>query len=256
MNSRFRLVHIIATCAIFAVLVIFVRETNALSAAPTETISFSGYEWQVRSGNGGPGPNVWDENNVWVDQDGYLHLTIAYRNEQWTTAEVTMTERLGFGKYQFQVIGEIDKLDKNVVLGLFNYPPPDVGVDGTNEIDIEFARWGNDAYPNGNFTVFPRKAGLNAKSRSYEFALDGTYTTHRFTWSSQSILFQSLYGHRKIKSNKYEFAHWNFQPKKFLNRIPRDPMPVHMNLWLFQGQAPTDGQPVEIIIRKFTFKPE
>jgi hypothetical protein len=30
-------------------------------------IEFGGYTWAVRSGRGGPGPNVWDENNAWLD---------------------------------------------------------------------------------------------------------------------------------------------------------------------------------------------
>ncbi|HEX8968699.1 MAG TPA: hypothetical protein VF937_12515, partial [Chloroflexota bacterium] len=28
---------------------------------------------------------------------------------------------------------------------------------------------------------------------------------------------------------------------------------VHLNLWLDAGQAPTDGQPIEIIFRAFAF---
>lgn len=238
---------------LFALLALLIGSASPLSAAPTQTITFSGYTWYVREGGGGPGPNTWDANNVSVDSNGDLHMQIAYRNGAWTSAEIFSKKRFGFGKYQFQVDGAIDQLDKNVVLGLFDYPTSDVGVDGTNEIDIEIARWGNDSYPNGNFTVFPAKEGLLAKGHSYEFGLDGTYTTQRFTRSSRNILFQSLYGHRN--NDKYEYARWNYQPKQYLNRIPQKPEPVHINLWLFQGQAPSDGQPVEIIIHKFTFKP-
>jgi hypothetical protein len=32
-------------------------------------------------------------------------------------------------------------------------------------------------------------------------------------------------------------------------------MPVHINLWCFQGRPPTDGEPVEVVIRAFTFTP-
>ena len=32
------------------------------------TVQFAGYDWTVKSGTGGPGPNVWDERNVWVDE--------------------------------------------------------------------------------------------------------------------------------------------------------------------------------------------
>ena len=30
---------------------------------------------------------------------------------------------------------------------------------------------------------------------------------------------------------------------------------VRLNLWLFEGRAPTDGQPVEIVVDAFTFTP-
>ena len=126
-------------------------------------IAFSGYNWTIRpSGRGGPGPNNWDPTNVFVDANGYLHLKITQNKSKWSCAEVyttvspnTNTGRLGFGRYQFQTGSRIDTLDPNVVLGLFNYPTSDVGPDGTNEIDIEYARWGNASWPNGNFTVWP-----------------------------------------------------------------------------------------------------
>lgn len=223
-------------------------------ALPAQTLQFSGYEWMVRAGNGGPGPNEWDANNVWVDTDGYLHLKISNNGGQWTCAEVTTTERLGFGRYQFQVIGALDHLDRNVVLGLFNYPTPDVGADGTNEIDIEFAQWGNAAYPHGNYTVWAAKQGFPPRSQTFDFALGGMYSTQRFTWSRRAILFQSLHGHRN--GNRFEFARWQFAPKAYRKRIPQNPLPAHINLWLFQGNAPGDNQEVELIIKRFTFIPE
>jgi hypothetical protein len=115
----------------------------ACAFSQAKTIRFSGYDWIVRpSGTGGPGPNQWDENNVWVDGSGYLHLKLSQRAGRWYCSEVYTKDRLAFGSYQFWVIGHVDKLDQNVVFGLFSYPTPDVGPDGTNELDIEFAKWG------------------------------------------------------------------------------------------------------------------
>ena len=68
--------------------------------------------------------------------------------------EVLTKDRSGFGRYQFWVVGRVDRLDPNVVFGLFNYPTPDIGPDGTNEIDIEFAKWGKPEAPMGNYTVW------------------------------------------------------------------------------------------------------
>ena len=49
----------------------------------------------------------------------------------------------GFLAALSQVNGRLDQLDDNVTLGLFSYPTGDVGPDGTHEIDLEFARWGD-----------------------------------------------------------------------------------------------------------------
>ncbi len=231
-------------------------EKQPPSARGERTIQFSGYEWVVRDNGSelsGPGPNQWDGNNVWVDKSGDLHLKLTHVEDGWHSAEVTMTQRLGFGMYQFQVIGPIDQLDPNIVLGLFNYPTEEVGPDGTNEIDIEFAHWGDPNTPIGNFTIWPSITGIEQTSNSFPIKLNGTYTTHRFLWESQRIFFQSLHGH--TDDNENEFTNWLYQPNEPSIHISQQPMPVHINLWLFQGQPPIDGNEVEIIIHNFTFKP-
>lgn len=223
-------------------------------AAQAKTLRFSGYVWDVRpAGDGGPGPNHWNPNNVWVDTKGWLHLKITKDGDQWSCAEISTQRRLGFGRYQFQVIGRLDQFDQNVVLGLFDYPTPDVGPDGTNEIDIEIARWGNPQWPNGNYTVYPAKSGVTPRSGShtFHFTLTGGYTTHRFVRTSAQVAFQSLYGHRN--DNQNEFAHWIFSPTDPLTHVPQQPLPIHINLWLFRGKAPTNGQEVEVVIQHFTF---
>ena len=219
-------------------------------------IEFSGYEWTVRdhgSDLSGPVPNLWDASNVWLDENGKLHLRITQAADGWHSAEVTMTQPLGFGRYQFQIDAPIDQLDPNVVLGLFNYPTEEIGPDGTNEIDIEFAHWGDPVAPIGNFTIWPAQAGIEPSSHTFEFQLNGTYTTQRFIWESQQILFQSLHGH--TDNNENEFANFLYQPEDPLSLIGQQPEPVHINLWLFKGRAPTDGNEVEVIIHSFTFSP-
>ncbi|HLV80643.1 MAG TPA: glycoside hydrolase family 16 protein [Chthonomonadaceae bacterium] len=240
---------------VIAALLVGSRSVQA-AKAPATTLRFSGYVWNIRqAGTGGPGPNQWDPANVWVDSAGQLHLKIADNGGQWTCAELWTQKRLGFGRYQFDVIGRIDQFDPNVVLGLFNYPTPDVGPDGTNEIDIEFAQWGNSQAPNGNYTVWPAQTGLTPPSNSYtfNFTLTTSKTTQRSTRQSTQISFQSLSGFQS--GNTGQYASWVFAPSDYLQRIPQQAEPVHINLWLFQGHAPTNGQEVEIIIKRFTFKP-
>ena len=101
-------------------------------------LSWQGRRWNVRrTGEGGPGPNRWDERNVRLDARGDLRLEIVKRDGLWTCAELQTRERLGFGTYAFDLVGRPDRFIPQVVLGMFNYPTPEIGTDGTNEIDIE-----------------------------------------------------------------------------------------------------------------------
>ncbi len=224
-------------------------------SSPGKDIEFGGYTWTVRSGRGGPGPNAWDESNVWIDVATNLHLRISQRDGKWSCAEVTMRKRLGFGRYQFQVSGRLDQLDDNVVLGLFNYPTGDVGLNATHEIDIEFARWGNHKNPMGNYTVWPVEKSLKQVSNSFPFTLAGDRTTHWFVWSREGVKFRSLQGHHDNDGGE-EIAGWIYSPDEPTRRISQQSMPIHINLWLFKGLAPKNGQEVEVIIHQFKFTSE
>lgn len=222
--------------------------------AQERTIRFSGYEWTLKSSDSmGPGPNAWSPDNVRVDEKGWLHLKISRKDGKWVCAEINSKQRFGFGTYEFEITGPIDRFDPNVVLGLFNYPTRDVGVDGTNEIDIEFARWGMPQWPIGNYTVWPPSKEAKNGSSTFSFHLDNDNTLQRFIWKSQSVQFQSLA--ESEGKEPEEIQNWLYHPEEPLRRIPQHPIPVLMNLWLFRGNAPTDGKEVEVIVRSFKFRP-
>jgi hypothetical protein len=195
-----------------------------------KTITFSGYQWDVRAGTGGPGPNNWDDGNAEVDVNGLLHLKItsstnADGDTEWHCVELNTEQRFGFGLYQFQLNSRIDQLDPNVVLGLFKYPTPDVGPDGTNEIDVEFAQWGNPNAKNADYVVYPADGPrVNTKDQkdNIEFttALDGNYSNHQFLWESDQVTFQSFHGHRD--DDAHEFEHWLYEPDQ-ARLIPQQP---------------------------------
>ncbi len=224
------------------------------SAAHAETISFAGYQWSVRDYPGGPGPNGWDPGNVFVDDAG-LHLRITKVGGAWTCAEVVLNQPLGFGTYTFDVTGRPDKLDPNVVLGLFTYPNDDVGPGGTNEIDIELTRWGSKSNPNViNWTVYPPAPGPKVTDNHFPLKLRGDASTHSFVWSSEAIAFAAYAGYSDAQPKL--LAKWNDAPANPLTRIPQAPVPLHLNLWLLNGDAPMDGKPVDIVIRNFRFTPQ
>ena len=227
------------------VLVLLIFGANTCDA---KTLTFADRTWTVRpNGDGGPGPNHWSEDNAWVDTSGQLHLKISKIHGKWYCAEVFSNDKLGFGHYQWQVIGRVDQLDKKVVLGFFPY----LGPSEINEIDIEMAKWGKGNNNMGNFTVWPAKGGIPKSTKTFPFSLNGDYTTHRFNWQSTSIFFQMLHGHRTV--GNHEIAYWDFKPDHYLDEIPQRAMPVHMNLWLFKGSAPSDGKEVEITVKSFQY---
>jgi len=226
-----------------------------VSAQAQTTVQFSGYVWDVRqAGTGGPGPNCWDPKSVQVDASGRLHLRLTRRDGQWRCAEVSTRKSFGFGRYEFDIVGPLDKFDPNVVLGLFDYPNPGQGPDGTNEIDIEYSRWGKPSALPASATIYPataQQAKLGPPAVSYAFPVPSGLadTTQRFTRTARSVRVQCLYG-----DNRGEYARWLFRPAN-PQRLPQQPLPVHLNLWLFQGHPPANGQELEVIIKRFSFVP-
>lgn len=226
---------------------------TAANTNQANTLDFSGYKWKVRgtTSSAGPGPNSWSSSNAWVDSKG-LHLKLTYdsRTKKWNCAQVETVSTFGEGTYQFWIEGRVDKLDKNVVFGLFNYSNNDY----YDEMDIEFARWGSNSKPNLNYTVWPRTGTSgNPESKRWtdtkSFSLTGTYSTHRFIRNSSSIKFQSLHGFQDGNMNQFYSSTCNKS-----SIISTKKMPVLINLWLYQGKPPSNKQEVEIVVKKFSFK--
>jgi endoglucanase len=150
----------------------------------------------------------------------------------------------------------IDTFDKNVVLGLFPYgPAAGIGSDGTNEIDIEYSRWGQANGPNGDWTDYPA-SGKTIGELAYTFTLGGgTLSTSRFRWTTTSIANFLLGGLQPIDETTGLIKSWTYAPSNPTTNIPQQALPLGMNLWCFES-PPTDGKPVEIVIRDFQFVPE
>ena len=230
----------------------------AAMATPLEarTLQFAGRSWTVRdAASAAPGPNRWAPENAWVDELGRPHLRISRGADGvWRCAEVVLDAPLGFGTYEFKVVGAIDALDRNIVFGMFQYPDAATGPDFTHEIDIEFSRWGGDSAYAGYWTVYPTTTALPETTQAFAPVLEGDYTTHRFHRGRDAVRFEMLHGHPEGHAPP---AHaWTFAPKDARKRISQAAQPVYINLWLFRGVPPSDGREVEIIVSDFRFTPE
>jgi hypothetical protein len=225
-----------------------------VKAAAVRTISFSGINWTVRdqAGPSGPHDNYWSgsTSNVWVDAAGHLHLKIRKdaATGRWYCSEVISQQTFGYGSYVWKIEAPVDQLDKNIVFGLFNYKSGD---DGHHEVDIEFARWGNDAWPNFNYTVYPAYGDPATRAhKEFELDLNGTYSTYKFYRTSSYVSYRAFHGHVEDVNNS--FFPWT-TPAGF--PVSTEALPVHMNLWLFQHLPPSNGQEVEVIIHSFKYTP-
>ncbi|HSZ81360.1 MAG TPA: glycoside hydrolase family 16 protein, partial [Polyangia bacterium] len=222
--------------------------------AAAADLVWKGHTWKVTSG-GMAGVCQGDPKNVTVDANGYLHFKITNAGGTWTASEMFTTDELGFGTYQWQVDGPIDKYDKNIVLGLFPYgPAAGIGPDGTNEIDIEYSRWGQANGVNGDWTDYP-SSGKTIGELSYDFSLDSTLSTSRLVWTNASIQSSLIGGLQPVDGTTGLIKTWTYAPQNAATNIPQNPMPLGMNLWCFDA-PPSNGQPIEIVIRDFQFIPE
>jgi hypothetical protein len=221
--------------------------------AAAATLDWQGHTWQLTSG-GMAGVCEGDAANVTVDDNGYLHLRIAHTGGTWSASELFTTDELGFGTYQWQVEGPIDTYDRNVVLGLFPYgPEARIGADGTNEIDIEYSRWGQANGPNGDFTVYPA-TGTTIGELSYSFSLSGLTSTSRLVWSNAGVTESLFDGLEPLTTSSTPLKTWSYMPAQASKNIPQAALPLGINLWCFDA-PPSDANPVEIVIRSFEFVP-
>jgi hypothetical protein len=225
------------------------------AAAAAATINWKGHTWQVTSG-GMAGVCQGSPANVSVDPNGYLHFKISNAGGTWTASEIFTTDKLGLGTYQWQVDGPIDTYDKNVVLGFFPYgPAAGIGADGTNEIDIEYSRWGHANAPNADWTDYPA-SGTTIGELTYTFSLGGgTLSTSRFAWTKTRITSSLLGGLQSVDGAASLIKTWTYMPPNPATNIPQQALPLGMNLWCFDA-PPSDGKPIEIVIRDFQFVPE
>jgi hypothetical protein len=216
------------------------------------TIDFSGFTWIVKESDEkrGPGPNYFGSSSdqVWVDELGNLHLKIKQVDGRWKCAEVYTKERFASGKFSFYLASKIDRLDPNVVLGLFTWH--DNPLYHNQEIDIEISKWGRTADKNAQFVVQPYTNSKNL--HRFDISLNGDFSTHEFTIGREFVFFESYHGHHEKSQTGGNIANWLYHSKK-KTRVHN--AQIHINLWLQKGLPPLNQNEAEIVIKKVEFVP-
>ena len=225
-----------------------------------------------------PGANVYsnDPRDVWVDEAGRLHLRVAHRNGQWLCTELS-TPGVGYGTYVFYVSGQVDRMDPNVVLGLFTWDPKLFETGAWDEIDIEMTRWGKGFW-NLQYSVQPLygpdspNGRYDERSKQWYFALEEPRSTHVIVWTPDSVRFQTYQGFsRDLLNLRGDWEFTSDHPARRANDTnlatpvgipPATPsMEMHLDLWLNDtdkdgfGDPPMNGMETEVVIDAVEFIP-
>ncbi len=236
------------------------------------SIKFSEREWWIKSSPEiqGPGNNIFDRRNVWVDWSGKLHLKVNEQDGRWTCAEIYSKDTLGYGRYKIVLDANLGELDPNLVFGFFTWDPHEFENHANSEIDIEFSRWGYPLAPRVlHYSVHPvslqklfleRFQSSNTNPKNWN-----GLSTHIIEWRDTSVSFYSYKGEEEELLEHFHFSNANPPRKKGKSGKFSEPIGVprpgkntqaRINLWLFgDSNQPLYGKDGEVIIREFSYEP-
>jgi hypothetical protein len=208
---------------------------------PTQRLTFSGYEWEVRQApSERDGLNDYDPRNAWVDDTGKLHLLLTEREGKWTSAEVRLTRSLGYGTYTL-IVDDTSHLDSAAALGFLTWD--ELGADQNHrELDIEVSRWGNaDNNKDAQFVVQPHYVAANV----YRFAQPAGRLTHSFRWESDRAMFRTLTATGAVVAQR-----------EFTSGVPvSGTESVRINLLYYRKSPRPPSGRVEVVVDRFVYLP-
>ena len=223
-------------------------------------LDFAGRTWRVKNTFQGPGPNQFSDlsSNARVLSDGSMLLAIDEVGGGWRCAEVVVEDVLGYGRYRFVTRGRVDRLDPNIILGLFLweyvscYAPTVMWWNPPSEFDIEFSRWGDpDAVP-GQFVAQPFDWPGNMSRFDIPDVPEAIRITSEFDWTPTAMICRAWIGDAAEPTPATLLHEWIYDG-------PHLPRPgdarIHMNLWLREGIPPQNLQPASVIVEDFVFTP-
>lgn len=212
------------------------------------TLPWAGYNWVLKSGHGlAPSNNNWSAsgNNIWVDDNGSLHMTIKKDVGNWNCTELISQHDYLYGKFTWKIneSSPIFSYDKNSVLGLFTY------ADDRHEVDIESSRWQRDQNNLLLFTVQPysvnSKGYLPSVNTSGKVTDQAGYDGHGITLSFDREPTYIDFNAWDNNGNLIACEHFTN-----VSAIPTNPQNIRMNFWL--RAPPSNGQDLEVVIDSIT----
>jgi len=206
---------------------------------PSKILKFSGYEWRLRNApSARGGRNVYDPSNIWVDDQGAMHVRIAKTQTDFSCSEVAMTRSLGYGTYQFD-IRDVGHMEPAAVFGMFTYDYAG-GAPMNREMGIELSQWGDITNKNAQYVVQPYYSAANV----HRFTVPGGPLTISLRWEHGRTSFRTTHQSRLVAEHS------------FTSGIP-DPgiESIRMALYYFRDSPTKLQNGAEVVIERFTYFP-
>src|SRR6516162_7479662 len=228
-------------------LVTIVKGTGTPQFAPTGSLRFSGYDWNVRtiSSDKGGTNNLYDPENAWTDAKGALHLQIKKKDGQWSCAEIFSKQSLGYGTY-IVAVRDTSHLEPAAVFSMFMFDEGDAA-QHYREMDIEVSRWGDVLTKNNaQYAVQP----FYNPGNLYAFAVPAGPLTYSLHWESGRATFKTIRRSSAGAGAQVVSEH------EFTSGIPSPgDARARLILYVVAGDKNPLKRPTEVVIEKFQFSP-
>jgi len=211
-------------------------------------------DWVVKHSSKklGPGPNYFSSANVHFQEDGSIQLNITEENDKWYCAEMFFKKPLGYGTYTFTIDSPLNRLDEQVVLGMFLYHLD--AAKNLEEIDIELLRH-VDKNKQAAFTIHNKDSKQDHNFQHTFEVLTPNSTIFSIDWRETQVIFlaKTITGQVISKKTYPDPQHIPPPVHSSQNIPPPDSMIVHLNLYLFQGKAPISGTTTNVKVKNISF---
>jgi hypothetical protein len=219
--------------------ILAVAVVSGAAQPPSPVVDFSGYQWRLRAApSARGGRNVYSPSNIWVDEARAMHLRISKTETDWSCAETSMTQDLGYGTYQFVVRG-LDTLEPAAVFEMFTYDYAS-GAQHNREMNIEISRWGDPANKNAQYVVQPYYAATNV----HRFHVPAGALTFSLRWEQDRATFRTLRGSALVSEHVFTAG------------VPAPGIEsMRAALYVYRNSAVKLQHPMEVVIEQFTYFP-
>lgn len=219
--------------------VLAVTSVPGAERPPSPVTNFSGYQWRLRDApSSRGGPNVYSSSNISLDEQGAMHLHISRTEKDWSCAEASLTQNLGYGTYTFVVHG-LEKLEPAAVFGMFTHDYAS-GALNNREMNIEISRWGDPAKTNAQYVLQPYYVAANV----HRFRAPAGTLTFSIHWEPNRVAFSTQRGSANVSEHVFTAG------------VPSPGIEsVRVVLYNYRTAVVKLKNPMEVVIERFSYFP-